>query len=324
MRFCAVLVAFSYATLASAQPAVVKVPGLGFAWDGRSNQIRPIHGIPGAAVLGEGTGNTGFASISISPRHDLALAVSAIDGRVQLVRPSSGDAQDLPELAAAPSRLIFSPSGTAALAAGSRLQILTGLPDAPSVQELAIPPDSGMPTALAISDDTQLVILSTGSGDTASTWLLAPGFAPVSLSVPGALAAAAFRPGSRDAVALGSDGAVYRILNSSFPGEVAPVISAEERTANPVAVRVSADGRNAYSANRIGTLAKIDLFAASLETIQCGCVPTTIEPLTSSDLYRINDISDRPVMLFDVSTSTARVWFVPADSPLADSKRSGQ
>jgi len=325
MRISSILLLLGECTVpAAAQPATARIPGLGVAWDGRSGQIRPIHGIPGAAILGEGTRNTRFTAVAISPRHDLALGVSAGEGKLQAVNLPSETVQDVPGVSPAPSRLIFSPSGTAALAVGTRLQVLTGLSGSPEVQDLATPPESGTPTAIAVSDDAQLVLFSAGSGDTASTWLLAPGYAPVQLALSGPIAVAAFRPGSRDAAGLAPNGSIYRILNTGVPAEVRQVYNGEERTADPVALRLSADGSRAYSANRLGTIAVIDFASASIETIDCGCVPTGIEPLTTSNLYRINEISDRPVMLFDVSTPAPRVWFVPSDAPSSDSKWSGQ
>ncbi|MEO8371232.1 MAG: hypothetical protein ABI806_18755 [Candidatus Solibacter sp.] len=308
----------------NAQPAAVKIPGLGFVWDARSSQIRPIHGIPGAALLGEGAGKTGYTSAVISPRHDLALAISGETGRLQLIRFASGDVQDVPGIDAAPFRLVFSPSGTAALAMGSKLQLLTGLSDSLAVQDLALPPDSAEPTAIALSDSGQFVLLSTRSGDTATTWLLAPGMSPLQIAVPAPIAVAAFQPGGRDAVALDADGAIYQILNSSIPGEVRQLYPGSSQTAGPVAVRMSADGRQVYTANRPGTIAVIDVATASAVALDCGCAPAGIEPLTSSNLFRITEISNRPLMLFDVSTSTPRVWFVPSDAPPAESQRSGQ
>ena len=64
----------------------------------------------------------------------------------------------------------------------------------------------------------------------------------------------------------------------------------------------------------------IDVASASAVTVNCGCTPTGLELLTSPNLFRLTEISDRPVMLFDVSTPTPRVWFVPSD----DTQRSGQ
>jgi hypothetical protein len=324
MRLSSAILIFWCITQAAAQPAGVKIPGLGFAWDGRSSQIRPIHGIPGAAILGDGTGKTGYASAVISPRHDLALVISMDNGRVQLIRLSSGDIQDVPGIGASPSRLIFSPSGTAAVAMGSKLQLLTGLPDSLSVRNLVLPSDAGEATTIALSDDGQLVLFAARSGDTASTWLLAPGMSPLQLAVPGPITVASFQPGGREAVALDSDGTIYQILDSSIPGEVRQLHPGSSRTADPVAVRISADWKRVYTANRSGTAAVIDVAAASLVAVDCGCAPTGMEPLTSSNLFRITEISDRPVMLFDVSTPSPRVWFVPSDAPSADSQRSGQ
>lgn len=324
MRLSSFILTLSCVTHVAAQPAAMKAPGLGFAWDGRSNQIRPIHGIPGAAILGEGTGQTEYASVVISPRHDLALAISVDTGKVQAIRLSSGNVQDVPGVGAAPSRLIFSPSGTAALAVGAKLQLLAGLPESPTLQDVVLPPDAGTPTSIAISDDAQLVLFSARSDDTASTWLLVPGMSPFPVAVPGPIVVASFQPGTRDAVAIGPDGTVYQLLNSSIRGEVRQLYAGSPQTADPVAVRTSFDGKRIYTANRIGTVAAIDLASASLEAVDCGCTPTGLEPLAFTNLFRITEISDRPLMLFDVSVPTPRVWFVPADAPPASSQRSGQ
>ena len=337
MRFSSALITCGliccFVCHAAAQTADMKVPGLGFARDGRSKQLHLIRGIPGSAVLGgpigitdhstpgystPGHSSAGFSSAVISPRQDLALAVAAGDGRVRALRLPSGAAQDIPGVANAPSRILFSPSGTAALLWSSKLQLLSGLPDSITVQDLATPANSGPLSPLAISDSAQFVLASTGSGDAAATWLLAPGAAPIPLTFPGPLAVAAFRPASPDAVAAGADGTVYRILNSNLPGE--------DRTAGAVALRVSVDGTRVYTANQLGTLTAIrfDLPVALLDAVNCGCTPAGMEPLTSAGLFRINDIADRPVMLFDVSTPPSRVWFVPADAPASNSPRSAQ
>jgi WD40 repeat protein len=306
----------------AAQPAAIKVPGLGFAWDARAKDIRTVHGIPGAAVLGDVAGITGYDSAVISPRQDLALAVSA-DGKVQAIRLATGEVREIPGILATPSRLVFSPSGHTALAIGTGLQIITGLSNSPAVQDLSLPPASGTPSAIAISDDGQFVFFSAAADEASAAWLLTPGTAPLALNLPGPVSAASFQPGSRDAIAVGRDGAVYRILNSTFSGDVQQVFAADQRSAGAVAVRVSPDGTRVYTANRIGTITVLDLAASALQSVDCGCTPTSMEPLNASGLYRITEISDRPLMLFDVSQPTLRVWFVPS-APAADSQRSAQ
>jgi hypothetical protein len=304
---------------AVAQPAAVGVPAMGFAWDARSGDIRAIRGIPGAALLGDGAGTSGYTSAVISPRHNLALGLTA-EGKVQIIRIATGEVRDIPQILSAPSRLVFSPSGTAALAIGTGLQIITDLSNSAAVAELSLPPDSGTPDAIAISDDGQLVFAA-AAGDPGAAWLLAPGFAPVALGLPGPVSAAAFQPGTRDVTAVGRDGAVYRIPSST--GDVQQVFAADDRLAGAVAVRVSRDGARISTANRLGTIAVLDTAGPALQTVDCGCTPTGMEPLNAPGLYRITEISDRPLMLFDISQSTPRVWFVPS-APLTDSQRSAQ
>jgi DNA-binding beta-propeller fold protein YncE len=289
---------------------------MGFAWDGRSGDIRPVRGIPGASLLGDGIGATGYTSAVISPHQHLALGLTA-EGKVQIIRLATGEVRDIPEILSAPSRLVFSPSGAAALAIGTGFQIITGLSKSPAVLGLSLPPDSGNPSVIAISDDGQLVFAADDSG---AAQFFAPGFAPVPLGLPSPVFAASFQPGTRDVIALGRDGAVYRILGST--GDVQQVF-ADERIADGVAVRVSPDGARIYTANRLGTIAVLDTAASALQTVDCGCTPTVLEPLNAPGLYRINEISDRPLMLFDVSQSTPRIWFVPS-APAADSQRSAQ
>jgi hypothetical protein len=321
MRFSSLLF-FSCAAIAIAQPASIQSPRLDFAWDSRTHQIRAIQGVPGAAILGQAAG-PGYLSAAISPRHDVALVVFP-DGSPRAIWLSSGEAIDLIGVSPSPSQFVFSPGGTAALAAGSRLQLLTGSMDAPVVQDVPLPPDAGTPASIAVSDDGQVILFSSGAGDQAASWQLAPGQSPVPLALPGAFAAAAFQPGSRNTVVVGHDGSAYRILNEGIPGEVRPIAAGDPRTAHPVALYVAADGAKAYSAGRSGTISSIDLASAAIDSLDCGCTPTTIAPAAASGIFRLNEISDRPVMLFDVSTATPRIWFVPADAPAADSRRSEQ
>ena len=300
---------------AAAQPAAVKTPSLGFAWDERSKDLRPVQGIPGAALLGDAAGFTGFSSIAVSPQHDLALAIS--DGRLQLLRFSTGEVQDVPG-SSSPSRLIFSPSGNAALAIGNGLQIITGLSGVPAVQDLILPSDAPAPSATAVSDDGHLVLFTTAD----SIWRLAPGTNPIALPIPGLVSAVAFRPGSREAIVVTQTGTLYRIADPTFSNHIEAIAGTDERLAAAVALRISPDGTRIYTANRTGTLAVLDVASSSITAVDCGCTPAGIEPLSTPGIYRITEISQRPLMLLDVSHTTPRVWFVPALA--MDAQRSAQ
>ena len=103
---------------------------------------------------------------------------------------------------AAPSAVVFSPREPPPWQWATKLQLLTGLSGSLTVQDLAIPPDAGEPTAIALSDDAQFVFFRPAPVDTASTWLLSPGMSPLQLALPGPIAVASFQPGARDAFTL--------------------------------------------------------------------------------------------------------------------------
>jgi hypothetical protein len=329
MRFFFSLYCLTWIHLASiparAQNGAVGVPGLGFAQDSRSNQIRPIYGVPGAAVLGDAAGSsTGFSYSAISPRHDLALAVSTADRQVYAVRLQGDGTFAIPGADAAPSQIVFSPLGRAAVLVGDRLQALTGLPASLTLTDLALPSSTEEVGAIAIADDAQLVLLASKAAGSDRVWLLVPGAAPFPLPFSGPVAAAAFRPDSHDVIAASPAGDIYLIRNPGPGAEVRLVYAGDERTLGPVAIRLSADGGHAYTANSKGILSTVDLLAGSAVSAACQCLPTGLYPMHSDSLFRVTEITDAPMMLFDASSSVPRVWFVPPDGGSASPQRSAQ
>jgi hypothetical protein len=304
----------------AAQTADIRFPALGFAYDARSNQIRSLQGIPGAALMGDAVkGDSGFDSVVISPQQNLALAVSRADRRLRLVPLSGAAAQEIPGAMSEPAHIAFSPSGLAAVVWSREIQVLTDLASGPRVANL----DSAfaeMPEAIAISDDGRELLAFSGR-DTAYVWLLNSNGGATQMPLPGSVAAVAFRRHSHDAVAVTRSGDVYLIRNAGPTSEIRQVYTGDEQTSDPVAVQVSSDGTRAYAANRRGMIAVIDLQSGSAAAVSCSCSPAGLEPLNSSALFRLTEISDRPLMLFDASTPTPRIWFVPSD---AATQRSAQ
>lgn len=313
---------------ATAQTGGLRFPALGFAPDSRSGQIRSIRGISGAALLGDPIATaSAFSAAAISPQQDLVLAVSSGDSLVYLIPLTGGAPRAVPDAMPAPSHLVFSPSGRAALIWGSmiwgtRIQILTELAGIPRVTEIAAGPFAA-PAAIALSDDGQAVLASSAQDDT-PVWLAGPGGDPAQLAVPGSVVTVAFRRDSHDLVAVTRSGDLYLIRNAGPDAEIHQVYLGNEQTSDPVAVQVSPDGTRAFTANARGTVAVIDLSTGSAAAVSCQCSPTGLEPLNATSLFRLTEISDRPVMLFDASTSTPRTWFVPADAPPANLQRSAQ
>src|SRR5215471_3188556 len=111
---------------AQAQDSPVGVPVLGYAFDAGAGAIRPLRGIPGAALLGDPL-DLGFSPSSavIAPGQGFALALSQ-DGPVRVVSlGAKTTALPLDGAIATPDRMLFSPSGASALLiAGNRAQVV--------------------------------------------------------------------------------------------------------------------------------------------------------------------------------------------------------
>src|SRR5271157_5351517 len=119
-----------------AQQGSIAGPISGYVFDRTAHVLRPVLGIAGAAVLGDGV-NFGLAvaSVYVSPRQDSAVVVG-VDRSLHLFRLNSGTAAEVAVngLAGLPEGVAFSPSGTAAaIYAAGRVQLVAGLPDGPAL-----------------------------------------------------------------------------------------------------------------------------------------------------------------------------------------------
>jgi len=297
-----------------AQNGSVATPVIGFAFDGSAAAIRPIRGIPGAALLGEPV-DAGFAAAhaSISPRQNFALAAAADDSRLRLVPLAPGvDAATLPEgVIRGPHQIRFSPAGSAALLQGSgRMQALSGLPDHAAVREIDLSALSPAPAAMAVSDDGALVALA-GSG---AVWAVDTDGAAFQLALPGSTAALSFRSGSHDLLAVSSTGDVHLVRRPGPDPEYRLINAADAATAAPVAAQFSATGSHAYIVNEVGQVSTIEISTGAGSSISCRCRATALEPMNSRNLFRLTSPGQggqSVLMLFDAAGGEPSVWFVP-------------
>lgn len=285
-----------------------RVPSLGYVYDSGAGALFPVRGVPGAALV-DGPVDPGFriANAAVSPTHKYSLAVSAEDGVLRLIHLDAAPSPIAIDGAVSwPDRIVFSPSGSAALlyaVHSGRLQVLTGLPDSPAVRDLDF---ERAPDALAIADDGATVLLSAAD----ELWVFYGGDArrelPISASV------AAFRRASRDAVAVSRTGDVYVLTEG---GEVWRQIQAgNTETEGPVAVRLSPDGAMALVGTATGTVSVFHLDTGESKELKCNCVPAGIEPLNGGLLFLLTGDSDRPLWMLDASRKSPRLWFVPRRS----------
>jgi len=282
---------------ALAQEGVVAGPTLGLLYDRTARTLHSVNGVPAAALLGERLAAAdGLAWLEAAPGGAFALGVSEETGQLEIV--SASGRRTLDNLPAGARSLRFSPTGSAALLlVEDRALVLTSLLDAPTVAwEFAAPADA----ALALSDDgARALALVEGravmyAADGSATELIA-----------GGALAALFAEGSHDVVALTSEAGVLLLHHA---GELAR-IALPEGLSNPIAVAGSGD--RLLLAAEDGTVTRLARDGSTVESLSCGCTPTTLTRVGRGALYRLNEPGDGPVWLLDAGGEQPRVLFIP-------------
>jgi hypothetical protein len=322
--FYPVLLTFSAAISWAAENTPLATPALGFAFDADARAIRPILGIPGAALLGNpiDTGSP-LSAAAISPRHDFAIAAGAdLPLRVLRFQDSGIVPYSLDNALASPDRIVFSPAGRSVLLyqKSGRLQTVTGLPDNPAVRDWNLPPAGGPAGAMTVSDDGMLILLvGDGGQDSDPVWLMQSDGGSSQLPLPGSIAAVSFRRNSHDLLAASTAGDLHLVRNPEGSAEFR-VVPLSSGTSAPVAAVFSVDGTRAYAATADGTIYIADLATGTVAAGSCGCRPVAVEPLRSNRLFRVTAVSSSPLMLLDASGLAPRFWFVPPARASHDSE----
>ncbi len=306
--FCLTL----YPALAQ-DPQLVGGPAMGFVVDEGSG-IRPVLGVPGAAALGSPVlPATGFDSIVISPQRDFALALTARERQLVILRSlsvsPSADALTIPPGA---SRIALSPAGdTAVLYYAGRVEVLTGLPDSPtSSWGLDLP--VGL-AALAVSDGGSAVLAATEGGPS-SVFLLTQDAGYRSLLLVAGLPSLAFLGKNLDAVvADGVSSQVFVVRDPKGNAQIMQLGGQAEGVSRPVAV-AAGSGRVFVANAEPGGVVSLSLAGEEAQLIPCGCTPTSLERLADGATFRLGETAQGPVWLLDSRSSPPRIVFVPNQS----------
>ncbi len=286
-------------------------PAVGWAFDSAQSSARRIGGIPGAAIL-QTPLPVGFSigQMAVSRRLESFLAVSAPAGDLVLIRmkPDGPEVIRLDDgLAGQDPAIAISGSGDAAVSyrtSSQRLRIVRDLATlAVDTVDVAVKLCDGV--SMSVSDDGEAVAGRCADG---SLWLLNRKGEATKAAAP-FLLSFVFRPGSREGTALSREGGLYRVLPA---GEVLferPGVAPADRQ---TAAWAFTGARHDLFAMTDGTVTRLDRQSGELTTHRCGCQPSGLFPTSLGDIVRLNDVSDLPVQLMEVSTG--RFWFVPADA----------
>lgn len=300
---------------------------LGFVFDTRISALRPLSGIPGAAVLGAPVDSGGpVRKAYVAARQNYAVALTDSGAVIVQFVPGTDPAVVTPLGidSSAAGIVALSPNGAAAALYSNNealIRIVTGLPGAPvlarsvpvgavpgSIRLLAVSNDAAVLTAVthdSISDntspDTVVAIDNDGNAQnlTNSTHVSALQFVGDGHDL--------LRTDDSDdtlSVIQGLPGAaVYKVLADSSAG-----------IAGPVALNTSSNGNLVVANGRTANILVLDSGGSPLGTYPCLVAPTALTRLNGNAVFLLNVISnDDPLWLFDGDSSTPRVMFVPVD-----------
>jgi len=296
--------------------ASLEGPRMGMVFDSSTKAIRPILGIPGAAIMGAPLKTAlDLRRVAISPGQDFALASQGEHNEVVVVHLDRAPMTSTLVQGAhrGPDQMVFSPGGRVAAIHykdGNRIQVLGGLPSAPKVMDELYLSGSALHSTLAVGDDNTVL----ASGGNSVYWVTHSGEVPILKGV-GKVSAITLTTARLALVADAGTNQIHRLQNLTNALETDILAGPAQGIATPVAVAISSDARRAFVANgKTGVVAILDLQGKTvLHKIDCGCRLTGLDRLDGDNLFRLTEPSNKPMWVLEASAKETRVVFVPAD-----------
>lgn len=290
---------------ASAFPSDIGGPVMGHVMEPSAQAVRPILGVPGAALFGGRVPLEIDARASVLSAHRGFLVAAAPGGGLSVVdlRGEAPAARAIEGALAGAERLALSPGGgTAAVMAGGILQIITGLPDEPSPAGTVAAANAG---AFAVSDDGTVLFEAGGT-----LFAAAPDGDPRPTPFAGQASLIAFIESTRDALVAGSgDNEVALVRGVLGEPSYRRLAGAGEGIDQPVGLAFSG-GKALVASAGSGSVTAIDVETGAAATTSCGCSVAALERMRGAALFRVSDPGAGPLWLFDAAE--ARFLFVPA------------
>jgi hypothetical protein len=302
--------------LSGAAFAQVGGPVLGYVPEGSS--VRTMYGLPAAGAIGPLIAEGGWSQVAISPSQNFLLATSADSGAVLLVNVAKSGVTAVSGAGANPSLLAISPTGTSAALwfdSNEQLQIITGLPDAPSVSTINASFLNGSPTALAVSDDGQWTVGVWSAG----VYAFGPSAKVLPLQTDAGVMALAFFHNNYN-LALATSARATMINGVGAANQSSVLYDYSAQPLSPRGLATSFDNQYAVMADASGKIVNMNVPASGANIVDCGCAPTGVFSLGGS-IFRLNGTGGpnrnalerggtKPdLKVFDAAAGS--VWIVP-------------
>ena len=296
----------------------VSGPILGYVWDSRIHQLRPLLGTPGAPSAGTPveSGETLAAAVSGAQR-DFAVVLTGESRAAALLRPKSpATLRMLPGVHPGADRVELSPGGSAAafyFPAEKLVQVVSGLPDRPGAPvDFSLLPLHNPMASFTVSDDGAVLLCVEVSGDgndPPAAVVLSPAGDLSRTVLSMAVTAAAFLEGTHDALL--ANGQEFVVVRDAVVDVRRPLPTG---TMSPTSLALTADGSRAILADgRTGLVAveRLDTKEEAPVVLQCHCHPTGLFRLNGEAVWRLDDSSRTGIRLLDLAGGQVRLLTVP-------------
>lgn len=282
-------------------------PVAGWVWDFEKTSMRPVLGIPGASILGDKFDGGVRLSLAVSDQKRYVVGIGATDAQVYLIGARGGSARLLEEIPAGASRIYLSPSGDQAVFAYERRMIVvSGLPEAPTIQSEIYYGAEGAPSTVAVNDGARLILAAYPSGrsimaynGTGNRWRM---------NYEGEVRSLAFADSSTNVV-IADDTGVRLVRNAAGNAEFSLLWEGDARAAS-----ISSDSKNAVVLSKQAQVFVVNLETGGVRALECSCEPTTVSRLAGGAVFRLNEGGSRPLWMVDLTGAQPRAVFVPADA----------
>jgi hypothetical protein len=296
---------------AGAALAQIGAPQSGWVPDGA--RIRPVYGISASAAVGAVVGTQEFTRIAPSAARNYVLLCAADTGIVSVYQPEIGWTP-VEGAGIAPDSIVLSPGGSAAalwFSSIRQVQIVKGLPEAPSIRQLDVSFLGSAPEALAISDDGAW-LAGSWLGDPASgVYAFGPNGETNRLPIEDPVTALAFFSATHDGthdIAAASTAGLLRVTGIGGFAQVSILAPFADSSTPAAAVAVTPDNRVVIAVDRGGSILSVQIESGAATTLDCGCSPEGLFAMGPS-AFRLTSLQNGAFKLFDAALG--EVLFAP-------------
>jgi hypothetical protein len=293
-------------------------PMIGMVFDHARQGFRLISGLPGASSLGDVL-DLGIAVSRawISPQQEYALVETKDNQELMLLGPNDRQLslRYIPGVTSGAEQIALSPTGASAvLYRRGTLQLIAGLPQkARLTAEIDI---SNVPEpldALAVSDDGGAVLLGVSGQDSGALYVATERGEVWNISVLGRASAVSFVRNTRNALMADRQAnEILMILDVTGTAEKITVAGESQGIREPVAVQISDDNRRVFIANSgLAAVLVLDMDTATVKHLTCNGIPSGFYRMGTTAVFRLMDVSEKPLLLLQDRDEAPRIVFVP-------------